>query len=56
MTTNRYMLQGKDGEGYFPSNRRQINRMIEHGQAEWAGTDPDEENDAVIHYADRIAS
>lgn len=54
MTTNLYMLQGKDDDEYYSSNRRQINRMIEAGQAEWVGTDSDE--NTVTHYADRIRS
>lgn len=54
MITNVYMLERRDGEGYMKSNQRHVNRLIEAGQAEWAGSDPDEPNNAVIHYADRI--
>jgi hypothetical protein len=54
MTTNSYRLQGKNDDEYYPSNRRQINRMIEAGQAEWVGTDPGPGEDEVTHYADRI--
>lgn len=54
MTKNLYMLQTKDGQDYAPSNRQHVNRLIELGEAEWVGTDGDEETDIVTHYADRI--
>jgi hypothetical protein len=52
-TVNKYRLQGRDSDEYFPSNLRQINRLIEHGQAVWVGTDGSEDSPIVTHYADR---
>lgn len=55
MTENIYQLQTRDGQSYHRSTRERVNALIEKGQAEWVGTDYDEEADAIIHYADRIA-
>jgi hypothetical protein len=56
MAVNLYRLQTLDGKSYTPSSRDRVNYLIETERAEWVGTDYDEDKDAFIHYADRIAS
>jgi len=53
MTKNLYFLEAEDGT-YRLSTRDKVNALIEKGEAEWVGSDPDEDHNAVIHYADRI--
>lgn len=52
---NLYRLQTKDGQGYAPSSRERVNALIETERAEWIGTDWDEDKEAFVHFADRIA-
>lgn len=52
---NLYRLQTSDGQGYAPSSRERVNALIETERAEWIGTDWDEDKNAFVHYADRIA-
>jgi hypothetical protein len=49
---NIYMLQTLSGE-YRKVSRARCNQAVESGKAHWVGSDPDPDNDAVIHYADR---
>jgi hypothetical protein len=53
-TRNIYRIQKVDGEGYAPTSRMLVNILIEKGRAGWIGTDYDEDEDAFVHYADRI--
>ena len=54
MTPNIYFLQTVDGTGYRRVPRDEVNAMIERGDAEWVGTDYDEETCTYAHFADRI--
>jgi hypothetical protein len=54
MTVNLYFIQTQDRKGYVQSTRDKVNALIEKGEAEWAGSDGDEETDTVSHFADRI--
>ena len=50
---NIYFLQAKDGSGYRRTPKDRVNAMIENGEAEWAGSDWDEETQSYAHFADR---
>lgn len=54
MTINLYFIQARDGKSYDKSTREQVNALVEKGEAEWAGSEGDEEADLVCHFADRI--
>lgn len=53
---NLYYLQTRDGKSYRRSTQEKVNALIEKGEAAWSVSEYDEDQYAVVHYADRMES
>ena len=51
---NLYYIQTRNGKSYRRSTREKVNDLIEKGEAEWSVSEYDEDQYAIVHYADRI--
>lgn len=51
---NHYFLENEEGSGYSRVTRRRLNRMVKQEQAEWIGTDYNQDRNAYEHYARRL--